>query len=301
MGRRMIGRTSLWCAAMAAALLVFAATPSLAGDQYPPSADDNVQPYPLDTVPVANPPVFRDQSDLYSLPASSNPPPNPPMNSLSSSRTPPSDALPDVQTADVPVSKPPVADAPPHSLNARNTFEPRDRTLDLKTADVKPRQEAPRKSANFPDYKLDAGDKVRVIVYGEDDLGGEFEVDGSGFVRLPLVGQVQAAGFTLREFEDQVTTQLADGYVNNPRVSVEVSAYRPFFIIGEVNRPGEYPYKNNMNLLTAIALAGGYTYRADDSDIYIRRSGSTVEQEFPADASTRVMPGDIIRISERFF
>ncbi|MBI3678410.1 MAG: SLBB domain-containing protein, partial [Proteobacteria bacterium] len=102
-------------------------------------------------------------------------------------------------------------------------------------------------------------------------------------------------------FELQIKQKLDAGYLKDARVNVEVVNYRPFYIIGEVNKPGEYPYVNDMNLLNAIALAGGYTNRADDSDVYIRRNGSTKEVEFPADQTTKVMPGDIIRVSERFF
>ena len=149
-------------------------------------------------------------------------------------------------------------------------------------------------------YRLGTGDKVRVIVYGEEDLSGEFQVDGSGFIRLPLIGQVTAAGRTVRDFEGDVTTKLAGGYLKSPRVSVEVTNYRPFFILGEVNKPGEYPYVNGMNVVTAVALAGGYTYRADESDVYVRRNGQP-EKEVPADERTQIQPGDIVRVAERFF
>jgi polysaccharide export outer membrane protein len=149
-------------------------------------------------------------------------------------------------------------------------------------------------------YRLGTGDKVRVTVYGEADLSGEFQVDGSGFVRLPLIGQVNASGHTLREFETDVAAKFADGYLRAPRVSAEVVNYRPFFILGEVNKPGEYPYVNGMNVVTAVALAGGFTYRADEDDVYIRRNGQP-EVEYSADERTPVLPGDIIRVTERFF
>jgi polysaccharide export outer membrane protein len=149
-------------------------------------------------------------------------------------------------------------------------------------------------------YRLGTGDKVRVTVYGEADLSGEFVVDGSGFVRLPLVGQVLAAGRSVHEFEGDVAAKLSEGYLRSPRVSAEVVGYRPFFILGEVNKPGEYPYVNGMNVVTAVALAGGFTYRADEDDVYIRRNGQA-EVQYSADEKTPVMPGDIIRVTERFF
>jgi protein involved in polysaccharide export with SLBB domain len=152
-----------------------------------------------------------------------------------------------------------------------------------------------------PDYQLGTGDKVRVTVYSEDDLSGEFDVDGSGFVRLPLVGQVKAAGLSVHGFEGAVAEKLKAGYLKNPRVSVEVSSYRPFYIIGEVNKPGEYPYVNNMSVLNAVALAGGYTYRAGESEVYVRRNGGKDELKEPADGNAKILPGDIVRVPERFF
>jgi polysaccharide export outer membrane protein len=150
-------------------------------------------------------------------------------------------------------------------------------------------------------YKLDTGDKVKVIVYGEDDLSGEFDVDGSGFVRLPLIGQVRAAGLTLKDFETAIEAKLATGYLVNPKVSVAVSNYRPFTILGEVNKPGEYPYENDMTVLNAVALGGGYTYRADKDNVYIRRKGSQSEVKMPADDRTAIYPGDTVRVDERIF
>jgi polysaccharide export outer membrane protein len=150
-------------------------------------------------------------------------------------------------------------------------------------------------------YRLGTGDKLRLIVFGEDDLGGEYVVDGGGQVRLPLIGQVRATGLTVREFETEVKTKLDEGYLKDARVSAEVTNYRPFYIIGEVNKAGEYPYVNGMSVLNAVALAGGYTYRASSSYVYIRRNGSAREQNMPADQTTKIQPGDIIRVPERFF
>ena len=150
-------------------------------------------------------------------------------------------------------------------------------------------------------YRLGTGDKLKVNVYGEEDLSGEFLVDGSGQVQLPLVGQVKAASLTIHEFVAEVTNALKEGYLKDPKVSVEVLNYRPFYIIGEVNKPGEYPFENGLNVLGAIALAGGYTYRANDNDVYVRRAGSTKEETVPADPNTKIYPGDIIRVAERLF
>ena len=150
-------------------------------------------------------------------------------------------------------------------------------------------------------YQLGAGDKVRLSVFGESDLGGEFELDGSGDVRLPLIGQVKAAGLTVHAFEERIVKLLQDGYLRDPRVSIEVVNYRPFYIIGEVNKPGQYPYVDGMNALNAVALAGGYTPKADKSEVYLQRNGTSGEQEYPSDETTKVQPGDVIRIPERFF
>lgn len=155
-------------------------------------------------------------------------------------------------------------------------------------------------SSGAADYRLGSGDKLRVIVYGEPDLSGEFDVTGSGKVSLPLIGQVQAAGLPLDEFESKIGEKLKQGYLTNPKVSVEVLNYRPFYIIGEVDKPGEYPYTSGMNVLNAVAVAGGYTYRANQGQVYITRGGNE-ESPYAAGQSVPVLPGDIVRVPERFF
>lgn len=160
---------------------------------------------------------------------------------------------------------------------------------------------APSTASADTSYQLDTGDRVHLTVFNEPDLSGDYDVDGSGYLRLPLIGQLRAAGLTLLQLEDSVQRKLSTGYLKNPKVSAEVVNYRPFYIIGEVNKPGEYPFASGMNVLTAVAVAGGFTYRADDSDVYIRHKGSTEEVSEPADQTTRIKPGDIIRVAERFF
>lgn len=146
-------------------------------------------------------------------------------------------------------------------------------------------------------YRLGPGDKLRLTVFNETDLSGEFSVDGQGFVRLPLVGQIQAAGLTTFGLESRIGDAfVAGGYLVNPRVAVEITTYRPFYIIGEVSKPGEYAYVNAMTAPNAIALAGGYTDRAVESTILIRRLGTPKEREYQVDETTRIQPGDVIRV-----
>ncbi len=150
-------------------------------------------------------------------------------------------------------------------------------------------------------YRLGTGDKVRVTVFGEDDLSGEFVLDGSGFISMPLIGQVQANGLSTDELARSITAKLEDGYLNEPRVSVSVSTYRPFYIIGQVNKPGEYPYVNDMTVLNAVALAGGYTDYANESTVYVRANGETEEHAMRADSTSRIHPGDVVRVPKSAF
>ena len=150
-------------------------------------------------------------------------------------------------------------------------------------------------------YTLDSGDKLRVIVFGEADLGGEFVVDDTGFVRLPLVGQIAATGRTVRQLEEDIARKLGAQYLKDPRVSVEVVSHRPFYILGEVNKPGEYPFVAGMSVMNAVAMAGGYTYRANESSVYIKRKGAEEEEKYPADDTTKLKPGDIVNVVERWF
>ena len=151
------------------------------------------------------------------------------------------------------------------------------------------------------DYRLGSSDKIRVIVYGEESLSGEFLVSGNGKISLPLIGEVQAAGLTVNAFQEEVQTAFRSGYLKEPRVSVEVLNYRPFYIMGEVTKPGEYPYTNGLTVLNAVATAGGFTYRANKGRVFIKRSAEGDEHTYPLTSTTTVAPGDTIRIGERFF
>lgn len=150
-------------------------------------------------------------------------------------------------------------------------------------------------------YRLESDDRVRVTVFGHQDLSGEFEVDGAGFVSLPLIQFVQAAGKTTQELEQAITAKLKPNYLKHPRVSVEVLSYRPIYIIGEVRNPGSYPYINDMKVINVVALAGGYTYRAAKKKIKIIRADDPSKRKQKASEDSVVHPGDIVEVYERLF
>jgi polysaccharide export outer membrane protein len=148
---------------------------------------------------------------------------------------------------------------------------------------------------------LAAGDKVRITVYGEDRISGEYQIDPDGMISLPLGGTVKAAGLTKPGLEAALTEKLANKYLKNPKVTVDVVNFRPFYVLGEVQKPGEYPYRSGLNVLSAIAIAGGTTYRATTSKVFIQRFGSTDLIEFAQSPTISVMPGDVVRVPERYF
>jgi protein involved in polysaccharide export with SLBB domain len=150
-------------------------------------------------------------------------------------------------------------------------------------------------------YQLGPGDKLRVIVFNESDLSGEFVVAGGGAVNLPLIGAVEARGATVGQFQDRIAAKLRDGFIKEPKVSVEVLNYRPFFIIGEVTKTGEFPYKAGLTVQDAVGVAGGYTYRANTKAAYIRRAGQDREEKVDLRQRVPINPGDSVRIPERFF
>lgn len=150
------------------------------------------------------------------------------------------------------------------------------------------------------EYRLGAGDQIRITVFNEPDLTGPFTVGSQGTIAYPLVGTVRAGGLTVSEFTSTLQTALAT-YVRNPSVSVEVTNYRPFFILGEVQRPGTYPYSASLTVPNAVATAGGFTYRANQGRVFIRHANENVERSYPLTVATPVLPGDTVRIGERLF
>lgn len=155
--------------------------------------------------------------------------------------------------------------------------------------------------ANEGPYRLDSGDKLRVVVFGQEGLSNSYTVDPSGNITMPLIGSVPARGGTTAALQQAIASRLRQGYIREPHVAVEVEAYRPFFILGEVTLPGQYPYVANMTVETAVAIAGGYTPRAFKFQVEISRpvDGMTTRQKVPATYPVR--PGDTVIISERWF
>lgn len=151
------------------------------------------------------------------------------------------------------------------------------------------------------EYRLGAGDKVRIIVFGETTLSGEYSVSSTGNISFPLIGDVPALNLTIRDIQGDIERKLANGYIRKPQVSAEVLTYRPFYILGEVNRPGQYPYTSGLTVLKAVATAQGFTYRANTKRVFIKRGDAAPEQAYSITSTTPVAPGDILRIAERFF
>ncbi|NML96224.1 polysaccharide export protein [Novosphingobium sp. TW-4] len=150
-------------------------------------------------------------------------------------------------------------------------------------------------------YKLGPADKVRIIVFNEETLSGEFSVNDSGSLSLPLIGEVPAVGRVASEVVKDIEARLADGYLREPHVSLDVLTYRPFYILGEVTKPGTYPYSNGLTAMNAVATAEGYTYRANKRKVMIKRAGESEEHVYPLTPDLKIYPGDTVRVVERYF
>ena len=150
-------------------------------------------------------------------------------------------------------------------------------------------------------YRLDSGDRLRVIVFGQDNLSRVYSVDSSGAISIPLIGPIRARGLTTLELSTDIATELRRKYVKDPKVSVEVETYRPFFILGEVNKPGQYPYINGLTAEAAVAIAEGYTERAKKRMVRLTRRFGGVNSTVMVPTDYPVQPGDTIYVLERFF
>ena len=150
-------------------------------------------------------------------------------------------------------------------------------------------------------YRLDAGDKLRVVVFGQEGLTNTYAIDAGGSITMPLIGAVPARGRTPAGLASEITERLRNGYIREPSVAVEIEAYRPFFILGEVAAPGQYPYVPNMSVESAVAIAGGFSPRARRDRVTLTHTdgGGSVRAVVPL--GTPINPGDTVLVGERWF
>lgn len=166
-----------------------------------------------------------------------------------------------------------------------------------------PSEPAPTKIANPADgYRLEPGNRVRVIVFNESNLSGDFTVDPAGNIAMPLVGNIAASGVTAKVLSTRIEDALKrDNYMQVPNVAVEVQTFRPYYVLGEVRQPGEFPYTTGMTVLSAVARAGGYDYRARQGEVVLVRPVDDGQKEYRATERTPLLPGDIVKVLERRF
>ena len=171
----------------------------------------------------------------------------------------------------------------------------------VKANDVEARSVGAQSLASA-EYKLTTGDRIRVTVFGATPVSGEYSVDNSGAISLSPIGSLPVKDLTTTAAADLIATRLKESDLYRaPRVTVDMVSFGPFYILGEVNKPGELPYRSGMSLFAAVASAGGYTYRANPRHVYIRKPGDPVESEYEVRADIAVLPGDIIRVPELRF
>lgn len=153
------------------------------------------------------------------------------------------------------------------------------------------------------EYRLASGDELDITVFGEQSLSKKYVVSSNGDISFPLIGDMPVVGMTVGQLQDKLVASLSEGYLNDPRVTAEVLNYRPFYILGEVQRPGKFPFSDDLTVIQAAALAGGFTYRADRSRVFIQRADTGAEETYDLKdgKSVFVAPGDTIRFGERIF
>ena len=150
-------------------------------------------------------------------------------------------------------------------------------------------------------YKLGSGDVIKITVFKQEELSGEYTINGAGQIALPLIGDVNTKDLTVKQVEEAIANKLKPDYLLNPRVNVQVLNYRPFYILGEVKAPKSYPYVDGMTYLNAVAIAGGFTYRAKEDHVMVIRMNDPKKNEIRLNMDEKVMPGDVIHVEERFF
>ena len=157
------------------------------------------------------------------------------------------------------------------------------------------------KAAENQEYQLGSGDQIKITVFNQEELSGEYTINGAGKIALPLIGDIETKDLTVKQVEEKIANKLKPDYLLNPRVNVQVLNYRPFYIIGEVKEPQSYPYVDGMTYLNAVAIAGGFTYRAKEDHVMVVRMKDPKKQEIRLNMDEKVMPGDVIHVEERFF
>jgi polysaccharide export outer membrane protein len=160
---------------------------------------------------------------------------------------------------------------------------------------------APMPASHTAPYRLDAGDKLRVVVYGQEGLTNTYAIDAGGSITMPLIGAVPARGRTPAGLAAEITAKLRNGYIREPSVAVEVETYRPFFILGEVAAPGQYPYVPNMSVESAVAIAGGFSPRAKRDAVTLTHTDNSTASRAVVPLGTPISPGDTILVGERWF
>jgi polysaccharide export outer membrane protein len=160
---------------------------------------------------------------------------------------------------------------------------------------------APVAASRGASYHLDAGDKLRVVVFGQEGLTNTYAIDAGGAITMPLIGAVAARGRTPAGLAAEISAKLRNGYIREPSVAVEVEAYRPFFILGEVAAPGQYPYVPNMSVESAVAIAGGFSPRAKRDAVTLTHSDASGTGRFTVPLGTQLGPGDTVLVGERWF
>ena len=151
------------------------------------------------------------------------------------------------------------------------------------------------------EYKLGSGDLIKITVFNQEELSGEYTINGAGLIALPLIGDVTTKDLTVKQVEQNIANKLKPDYLLNPKVNVQVLNYRPFYILGEVKEPQSYPYVDGMTYLNAVAIAGGFTYRAKEDHVMVIRMKDPQKRKIKLNMDEKVMPGDVIHVEERFF
>jgi polysaccharide export outer membrane protein len=153
----------------------------------------------------------------------------------------------------------------------------------------------------LPEYQVGAGDRLKVTVYNADRLTGEYQVSGDGRIALPILGRVFISGLTLKEISALLTASLANGYLVDPKVTVDMASYRSVYILGEVQKPGQYDFQEGMTIYQLVAQAGGFTYRANRKTVKVRHEGDSDEVKYAIVSASSIKPGDTVVILQRFF